>query len=50
MACDYKAIQEKDRGVLKYELNYYGQSGWRCVSVVYDNEVDAYVAILERSH
>ncbi|MCH3966763.1 MAG: DUF4177 domain-containing protein [Bacilli bacterium] len=50
MTYDYKVIQEKDRGNLQYELNSYGQSGWRCISVVYDNEVDAYVAILERAN
>jgi hypothetical protein len=47
MTYSYKVIQEKDRVDLQYELNSYGQAGWRCVSVVYDNEVDAYVAILE---
>lgn len=47
MTYSYKVIQKKDRGDLQHELNSYGLAGWRCVSVVYDNEVDAYVAILE---
>lgn len=46
MSFKYKVIQESSKSALESELNSWGPSGWKCVSVVYNNEIDTYVAVL----
>ena len=46
MSFKYKVIQESSKSALESELNSWGASGWKCVSVVYNNEIDTYVTVL----
>ena len=46
MSFKYKVIKVWNKSALEAELNNWGSSGWKCVSVVYNNENDTYVAIL----
>lgn len=44
----YKVLNVGDARALEGELNSYAQDGWRVISVVWNNDMSYYSAILEK--
>lgn len=45
---EYKVLNVGNPRALEGELNSYARQGWRVVSVIWNNDMSYYTAILER--
>ena len=50
MTYKYKVIRETEIRNLATTFNYFGEAGWRVISVVWDYDLSCFVVTLEKSN